>query len=325
MSLDDLGATSGRDGGGGEPIREQARSHGLSAPAVAGEAGGGRDGVRRGDIGCADCHGPERVVRRAGELPPGVLARAPFALGPEQAVVVTARRGTPLWHLRAGADQVSVERKRGGGPVPVPPYRPAHHPLAGAHARLACEACHSQWAPQCYGCHIRFDPAGEQWDHLARGAAPGRWVETRWGTRNALPPLGVGAGGRVRPFVPGMVMTVEHPALGIPLFRRLFAPLSPHTTGPARGCETCHRAPEALGLGRGHLAREGGRWTFAPASPPLGDGLPADAWTSLSGGEEAGPAGGRPLAPAEVRRILEAELATPTRPEPADEGSGVSP
>ena len=78
-----------------------------------------------------------------------------------------------------------------------------------------------------------------------------------------------------------MIMTVEHPDIGEPLFRRLFGALSPHTTGRARSCTSCHASPVALGPGEGALVQRGAVWTFAPTHPPLADGLPADAWTKL--------------------------------------------
>ena len=81
-----------------------------------------------------------------------------------------------------------------------------------AHERLNCSACHSQWAPQCFGCHMEYDEAGEQWDHVDRKMTPGRWSDRRWGVHNDLPPLGVNADDRIEPFVPGMIMTISHPS-----------------------------------------------------------------------------------------------------------------
>jgi len=178
------------------------------------------------------------------------------------------------------------------------------------HARLDCASCHSQWAPQCYGCHLTFDASGEQWDHAARRVTPGAWHDRRWNVRNTLPPLGVDADNRIRPFVPGMIMSIEHPDWEEKRFFRLFAPLAPHTTGAARSCASCHRSSEALGLGQGTLRRRDNRLEFTPALPLLRDGLPADAWTSTDNslGGRAPLPGQRPFTTQEMLRIFAAEI-----------------
>ena len=178
------------------------------------------------------------------------------------------------------------------------------------HARLTCAACHSQWAPQCFGCHMEYDAEGEQWDHVEKRVTAGRWSDRRWDVRNTLPALGVNADDRIDVFVPGMIMTVAHPSWESDKFVRLFAALSPHTTGKSRSCESCHRSSEALGLGSGDISVSGGELGFEPAGDILQDGLPADAWTNVGNtlGGRAPVVGQRPLNEAEMRRILEAEL-----------------
>ena len=179
------------------------------------------------------------------------------------------------------------------------------------HERLTCQACHSQWAPQCHGCHLEYDPEGLQWDHTARRGTPGAWHETRSLVRNDAPPLGVAADGRIGPHVPGMILQAHHPDYPSPMFRRLFAPLPPHTSGSSRSCRDCHRNPRALGLGAGMLERsEDGDRRFTPDHPNAADGLPADAWTNLDASRQGGSshAGHRPFSQEETRRILGAEI-----------------
>jgi len=263
------------------------------------------------DIQCGDCHANRQPRVRLADWP-NQLARArqrlPFPAGPEQKFLVTARQGTPLWHIRLGADRSLLYPKLGGPPLTIPPYTDASHPPTAGHQQLSCQACHSTWAPQCYGCHLEFTEQGEQWDHAARRPSPGVWRETRSLVRNRLPPLGVRADGSIHPHVPGMVFTAEHHALAQPLFRRLFTPLDPHTTGPARGCPDCHTDPVALGLGEGKLEYSAGSWRFSPTQGPAADGLPADAWTSLDGsltGSSTRDAH-RPFNAEQLRRILDA-------------------
>ena len=186
----------------------------------------------------------------------------------------------------------------------------ANHPLAREHERLSCSACHARWAPQCYGCHLRYTEDQRQWDHLEQRATPGRWQQKRWDFRHDLPTLGVTADNRVVPFIPGMIFTIDHPQWRERKFRRLFASIAPHTIGAARSCESCHRAPLALGLGAGQLVAINGKWEFAPRRHALVDGLPADAWTSWHA-SQAGVgtrAGERSFSSEEIERVLNAKI-----------------
>ncbi len=178
-----------------------------------------------------------------------------------------------------------------------------------AHERLTCNACHAQWAPQCYGCHMEYSEDGEQWDHVERRKTPGRWSDERWAIRNTLPPLGVSAWGQIDVFVPGMIMTVAHPSFDGDRFVRRFAPLSPHTTGKSRSCESCHRSSTALGLGQGELRISDDGIEFEPANELLQDGLPADAWNRLDPDAWDHDTGHRPFNPAEIDEILRAPIA----------------
>ena len=105
-------------------------------------------------------------------------------------------------------------------------------------------------------------------------------------------------------FVPGMIMSVAHPSFDEDRFVRRFAPLSPHTTGRSRSCESCHGSSTALGLGQGKLLNTGEGMTFEPEGALLSDGLPADAWTHLDADRPADNQGSRPLNASEIRKIL---------------------
>ena len=160
------------------------------------------------------------------------------------------------------------------------------------HSELSCSSCHSQWVPRCIGCHNSFDrddPMG--YDLLAKQKSPGAWVEHVYEFSSGYPSLGVREdeeGRHIEPAVPGMIMSIEHgsfpertnkPAT----FHRLYAPASPHTTGSARNCRSCHNDPLTLGYGKGELRyvmnENGRRWEFDPAYQSNHiDGLPEDAW-----------------------------------------------
>ena len=163
---------------------------------------------------------------------------------------------------------------------------------------------------------MEYEEDGEQWDHFERRVTPGRWSDKRWDVRNTLPPLGINTDGQIDVFVPGMIMTVAHPSWDEDRFVRLFAPLSPHTTGKSRSCESCHRSSEALGLGQGDLDLADGKLQFTPAQRILADGLPADAWTNIGNtlGGRAPVFGQRPLDPAEMKKVYSAEIQQDSSP-----------
>jgi hypothetical protein len=73
---------------------------------------------------------------------------------------------------------------------------PLHSPdpvacLHPVHRRLSCQACHSTWAPQCYGCHIRMDISKTQLDKISIKETYGLWEEFRSFIRYECPTLGI--------------------------------------------------------------------------------------------------------------------------------------
>jgi hypothetical protein len=264
------------------------------------------------DIACSDCHAntnPRTSLSDRGDAPSSGQDRIPFPATPDQPFLTT-RHGTALWHIEIGAEELRLHLRHQDRSRVIPQISADHVPLAGAHERLSCDACHAQWAPQCHGCHMSYEPSEWQWDHVERAFTPGTWHEQRWGVRNAAPPLGLDGEDRIVPVVPGMILTAEHPDWGQVLFVRRFAPIAPHTSGPARSCESCHRSSTAVGLGAGRLRTEGGGLRFEGATPPGPDGLPLDAWTTLDASPAAERQDDSPRAfsPGEIRRILRAPL-----------------
>ena len=265
-----------------------------------GDAGDAKHQREAVDIACTDCHG-NAAPRVALHDWPAELAsmkkHVPFATDADTRFLATRNNGTPLWHIEERSDGAWLHTKNTGRVLRIPAPAAENHARDRRHERLTCAACHSQWAPQCFGCHMEYDPGGEQWDHVARSVTPGRWNDRFWHADNGPPALGVNGDNRIEPFVPGMIMTVAHPAWDAAKFLRQFAPLSPHTTGASRSCVSCHRSDRSLGLGDGD-----GR--------VLQDGLPADAWTNgdNSLGGRTPLSGQRPFTPVEMRAIRDADL-----------------
>jgi hypothetical protein len=261
-------------------------------------------------VRCEDCH-RRAPAPDAGAAPSATSAASVAGAGR----AVTTAGGAVLRNVEARADGLWLRRKVNGGTLKIPPYRPASHPLETEHARLSCAACHSQWAPQCYGCHTSYDPNGKQWDYVSGAITAGRWNERRWQIASGLPTLGVTATDRIVPFVPGMILTIEHPDWNAPKFKRRFAPTSPHTVGPSRSCVSCHCSSVALGLGDGKWVGRDGERVFLPAQAPLADRLPADAWTRPGdpGAGRSTHAGARPFSAGEMARIRAAGVACADR------------
>jgi len=96
-------------------------------------------------------------------------------------------------------------------------------------ARMECYTCHSAWAPQCYGCHIKIDyreedahydwvklgdenlPNGKTSEFTIHGDTfkiPGKIRESRSFLRWEDPALGQNGEGRIAPVIPGCQTTV---------------------------------------------------------------------------------------------------------------------
>jgi hypothetical protein len=297
------------------------------------------------EMRCATCHGapgrpprfgpPDSWARFAADY--GPLHKAP-ELGPGSRLGLSAK-GRPVAGLRPGPQGGAVLHLKS---APEKPPRPCTdisaepgHALPG-HRRLACQACHSRWAPQCYGCHDHYQPAGSLWDYAAGKPTPGRWEETRDLYRFAEPPLGVDSRGRIAPFVPGcqVLLTVHDQAGGAVRgkVRRILGqtpagngiistPTDPHTTrAEVARCESCHQSPRRLGLGWG--PRRLGGLAAERLSDLTAAGWPED-WTALVDGmgrplQGQTHQGARPLNRRELARVLRFARCLPCHRRPAD-------
>ncbi|MCG8563627.1 MAG: hypothetical protein MI747_00940 [Desulfobacterales bacterium] len=156
---------------------------------------------------------------------------------------------------------------------------------------MECYTCHSGWAPQCYGCHVKVDfsdptARGRDWAQpdsavSKHGEIPGAIRESNGYMAWEDPMIGINGEGRVSPIVPGcqVVHTVvdgkgkvlaagamaRNPAeagelgLASPPLALDTAPVQPHTTGRARSCESCHSRPATLG--KGGIRAAGFNWS----------------------------------------------------------------
>jgi hypothetical protein len=145
--------------------------------------------------------------------------------------------------------------------------------------KMECYSCHSDWAPQCYGCHVKADYSGgvEATDWVAIGStrfedgqtiaehpdevdaaitspgavfgtapgeSPGEVNESRSYLRWEEPILGINGEGRVTPLMPGcqVVKTVVGPE-GEMLLHNAIGKTAPGTEGADEGQRAIDMAP----------------------------------------------------------------------------------
>ncbi|MFQ6093896.1 MAG: cytochrome C, partial [bacterium] len=214
----------------------------------------------------------------------------------EDGYLITAR-GNPLGNVVRRGSRVILHSATGAElEVPVlkemekndawvsPGARVAMAEVSKHMDKMECYACHANWAPQCYGCHITVDFSGDKGktDWIAAGkqhypdgstaeseigargpTTPGEASESRGYLRWEEPILGINGEGRVTPLMPGCQVvttvigrdgqTLAHNRIwrtGDGLRGLDMSPVQPHTMDKkARECESCHSSDKALGYG----------------------------------------------------------------------------
>ncbi len=269
------------------------------------------------EIECEDCHGTvekypwelplghgEEFQKDIGDTPRGLSEDEPeefiFATSyPMQDGYLLTARGNPFGNVVKSGKKVVLHSASGlDFEVPVlkqlrldKTWKSKDAMIAmsrvGAHMEsMECYACHADWAPQCYGCHVTVDysegKTDVDWISNANtmGAdglsadnelgtngvkSAGKVSETRSYLRWESPTLGINGEGRVSPMMPGcQVITTVIDKDGNTVARNEtwmtpdaggtkgldHAAVQPHTAGRrARTCESCHDNPKALGYG----------------------------------------------------------------------------
>ncbi len=118
--------------------------------------------------------------------------------------ILLTSKGRPLPHIRKTERGLVLTGKLDGKEhsVTVLSGRNRGHSIRG-HERLECDACHSAWSPQCYGCHQMLDFRHQGPDNISGKSTPGRWVEGRSFFRFERHIYGLNARGKVGILVPG--------------------------------------------------------------------------------------------------------------------------
>ena len=174
--------------------------------------------------------------------------------------------------------------------------RPLNPPKPGVcdfepHKRVTCEACHSTWVPQCYGCHVKQDMRKKHLDKLSLEETPGLWEEGRSYIRYKKPQLGMW-NEEVVIVTPGcqdIVTFVDEQGEEQQGFNRFtMAAINPHTTQEkGRSCNDCHASTKTVGLGEGTVTEEDGKLVFHGVEKGLetvnGITVPLDAYVNIDG------------------------------------------
>lgn len=270
------------------------------------------------DITCRACHQPvfSRVTSKDALAARLVqLNRRVPEIGTDR--IAVTKKGTPLYNLRQTAGETIFYRKKDGKPfkMDINAFNKPYHSLKG-HQRLSCQACHSAWVPQCYGCHLTYRKSRKQRDWLSNEPCPGKWRERRSYMRFSKPALGVKGAAGIFPVSPCQVFVSYFDHTDTYQADKSFntvnlSAFDPHTTTRrSRPCVECHGDAKVLGLGQGILVEQNGQAVFRPTYDIQSSGIDLpfalDAFTDVTGERLQQGARGmvRPLNMNEIQSII---------------------
>ena len=249
------------------------------------------------EIECSDCHGTpdaypwelplgynDEFGRKIGTRPRGTTKillpqqQKGTVYDPKDGYLLSTR-GNPLGNVVKDGNKVLVHTA-GGKDIEIKPLKLlANNDQLDTEARVAmvdikqhtkkmeCYSCHSSWAPQCYGCHVKIDysKGKKNYDWVAaghrhaepahrrdRGEAktddlmiPGHVIEQRSYLRFEDPILGVNGEGRVTPIAPGcqVVYTIIMPDGSVKIRNKIFRTPAGTEGGGANGQLSLDMAP----------------------------------------------------------------------------------
>jgi hypothetical protein len=239
----------------------------------------------------------------------------------------TTRKGKPVNNISKKGGKFLLTGKIDGKerPLNLPKEDVCISPV---HKRVSCEACHSTWVPQCYGCHVKRDKRETHLDKLTLKETPGWWEEGRSYIRYEKPMLAVW-GDEVVVVTPGcqdIVTLIDEQGRHEGGFNRFtMAAINPHTIqAKGRGCKDCHASPKTIGLGEGTVTKEDGRWRFSPVDRGVateqGQTVGLDTFVTIDGDplQHGSRKDLRPFNGDELRRILRVGLCLDCHPTGGD-------
>jgi hypothetical protein len=204
-----------------------------------------REGNPEGGVLCQDCHTTNEFGVKLEINKPRGVATAPLDVQKEFGTVYPPRdgyllttRGNPFGNVIREGEMVKLHSASGIS-LEIPTLKSIVRANSFQNPKFAytamvkvkkhlgtmeCYSCHSAWAPQCYGCHVKVDYSGgkksvdwvetgntrfpdgrtadSNWEESAP-KQPGKISESRSYLRWEYPVLGVNGEGRVTPIIPG--------------------------------------------------------------------------------------------------------------------------
>ena len=239
------------------------------------------------DIECIDCHKPIF-------FPPNSLAEKLAFLNGKihigKLIAYTRKFHTPLYNVQKNNGKVYFYYKQTGKKILMPLLNNKPYHTLPFHKRLSCQACHSSWAPSCYGCHVTEFKNTKQYDWILHKATAPAFREFNSFYRHNIT-LAYNNKGKIMPVVPGcqtFVTEYKNAKVVKQFYNVVYAPIAPHTTRiEARSCAACHDNPVTLGLGRGTLHISQGKVKFVPIfnsrASRLPINYPLDALENING------------------------------------------
>lgn len=267
------------------------------------------------DITCEDCHNPVFHTVRSDSDSAVILANLNqlIKIRPGDTVAVTRKHSTPIYNVKLKNGKLFLFRKLSGDSVEITPMSKSPYHTLGGHDELSCQACHSAWIPQCYGCHDIYRKDLRQLDKINYKRTRGRWEERRSYLRYEHPTLAHGPGEKIYPVAPGCqvyLTTLKNPEeLDSSMSSFALAVFDPHTTRLAsRACQDCHLNPKTIGLGEGNLFKKGNRLVFKPIYDSKLSFLeiPLESFTDLEGNpiQKGSRPYVKPLTKNEIKKVL---------------------
>ncbi len=297
------------------------------------------------EVRCETCHGDSNslpVAEKVTDPKDRVIRLSQHYNGWTNSIddhMILSARKRKLTNVKMLENKIITLGKISGHKYRTPTIRGGKkaHVIPAHNEKLECSACHSQWVPECQGCHSltvnRSDNESTDNKNL--------WQLSPSAPKVTLPSLMVGPKGKVVPMLPQPQRTLTFTdEKGNPIAAlakngdsrgpyknwtftnphgysgsNLAYAVAPHSVGKkVRSCASCHLSPETVGLGEGDLSL--GRKSSGAADQMTAlvqsdivkhnSSLAPDAKVSVRGEPLSGTSqtGARPFNQEEITRIL---------------------
>ncbi len=229
-------------------------------------------------VRCRDCHQASFKKPDSADISWKVIAVNTMLSVPDDSLLAVTSGGSFLNNVRRENGRVVLIKKTDGERRVIKQMEKNKNCTLSGHERLSCQACHTAYTPQCYGCHDVYDPSRKQMDKISFEETEGHWQEFRSYLRFERPALGVDPFNRIVPMAPGCQVYLTELDKQKQVKKQAFWPtmagFDPHSTRrETPTCMECHSDPKRLGLGEGNLTLKEGNLHFTPTYAATAAGL----------------------------------------------------